>query len=126
MGNTDAALLTRLRDLFLVDVDTLLSGTSDAHYRRLLATYTADLTQALGAARERMTELRAVATSGPDPLSIVDLTSQARAQEAGRDATARAADRLRDRAAACRALAVLDDVARELLPKLLEVDRRSG
>jgi len=126
MVESDAALLTRLRDLSLVDIDTLLAGTSDPQYSRLLSSYAADLVHAIDVARQRMNELLAAAAKGPDPLAVIDLPAQSRAQDSGREANLRAGKRLSDRAANCRALAILDDLAGQLLPKLLEVDRRRG
>ncbi len=125
-GDSDAVLLIRLRDLALVNVDTLLAGASDEQYKRLLASYSADLCDALSAARTRMNHLLSVASKGPDPLSVVDLGPRARAQDAGVEAGERAAKRLSERAHACRALAVFDDLTGQLVPKLLEVDRRRG
>jgi len=126
MADTDAALLTRLRDLSLVDVDALLAGASDSHYVRLLATYAEDLSSAIGAARQRMAVLVGAVADGPEPLAIVDTDPKARAQDAGREAGARAIERLRGRADACRQLAMLDDLTAALVAKLLEVDRRTA
>jgi hypothetical protein len=123
---SDAALLTRLRDLALVDVDSLLAGAGDSQYRRLLTTFAADLQHALDAARARMAELLALVGAGPDPLAVVDLPAQRRAGDAGQEAGVRATTRLAERAIACRALAIFDDLTGQLLPKLLELDRRSS
>lgn len=126
MADPDAALLTRLRDLSLVDVDALLAGAGDDQYTRLLAAYAEDLSSAIGAARRRIGELLATVNEGPDALAIVDTDSKARAQDAGREAAGRAIERLHRRAEACRQLAVLDDLTGSLVAKLLEVDRRTA
>ena len=123
-SSKDAALFGRLRDLSLVDVDALLAGAGAEHYGELLDSFAADLDHALGAARVRMAELTAAITAGPDPLGVVEMAPAVRAQDGGREAGERSIRRLRDRAAACRALAVFDDLIGQLLPKLFEVDRR--
>ncbi|MCB9562687.1 MAG: hypothetical protein H6709_02850 [Kofleriaceae bacterium] len=118
----DEALLTRLRDLALVDLDALLVGTEGAQYRELLWAYAEDVEDALRTARERAGALlRQVAA---DPLTLLDAPYATRARDGGRDAADRAARRLQQRALAARALARIDDLAAHLFPRLLEVDRR--
>ena len=120
----DAQLLTRLRDLSLVDLDALLAGTSGEHYAELLVTYGDDLEDAVRAARSRMRELLAEVAKGPDPLGLVDMSSEMRARDGGRDLADRVVSRLGDRAQACRAQARLDDLVSNLLERLFEADRR--
>ncbi len=121
---TDEQLLSRLRQLSLVEVDSLLAGTSGAAREQLLATFAGDLQEALGQARARIGELAAAFTSGPDPLLLVSAESALRAREGASQAAGRAAERLRQRAEAGRALARLGDAAAQLLPHLFEADRR--
>jgi hypothetical protein len=119
----DEALLTRLRDLSLVDLDALLAGTHGDAYAQLLITHAEDLEDALRAARARLAEL-ARAVTGADPMALVDAPYQTRAKDGGRDAAERIGRRLAARAAAARALARIDDLVAALIPRLLEADRR--
>ena len=119
----DELLLTRLRDLALVEIDTLLEGASGDEYTRLLVTYAEDLEEALRLARSRTQALVKV-IAGPEPLLIADAPTQARARDGGREAGDRMAQRLAARAQACRALARVDDLLGKLAPRLLEADRR--
>jgi PAS domain-containing protein len=122
-ADADEALLTRLRDLALVDLDALLTGAEGEHYAALLSTHAGDLEDALRQARARMAELlRAV--GGADPLALVDATPQVRARDGGREAAERVVQRLAGRASACRALARIDDLTEKLIPRLFEADRR--
>ncbi len=118
----DEALLTRLRDLALVDVDALLVGAADDHYRRLLVAYADDLEDALRTVRARIAALTRVVAA--DPLVLLDAGFATRARDGGREAAQRSAARLHARAAAARALARLDDLAAGLIGPLLEADRR--
>jgi uncharacterized protein (DUF433 family) len=120
----DEELLARLRDLSLVDIDTLLAGTSGEQYAELLTAYGEDLQDALRCARQRMSELLREVSGGPDPMAIAEMTPAVRARDGGREVAQRVAGRLEGRAAACRALARLDDLTAQLLPRLLEADRR--
>jgi hypothetical protein len=121
-GSDDDGLLTRLRDLALVDLDALLVGAAGDHYRRLLVTYGEDLEDALRTARGRAATLGKIVAG--DPLQLLDAPFATRAQGGGRDAAARAESRLHERAAAARALARLDELAAGLIERLLEADRR--
>jgi hypothetical protein len=123
MNIDDEQLLTRLRDLSLVDLDALLVGTEGARYSALLDTYAEDLIDALQHARRRAAELLDVAR-GADPLALVDASPEARARDGGREAAERMTVRLSERAAACRALARVDDLVGQLIPRLFEADRR--
>lgn len=118
----DEALLTRMRDLALVDLDALLAGASGDQYAQLLVAHAEDVEDALRAARARMSELaRAV---GSDPLTLLDAGYATRAQGGGREAAERVARRLSGRAQSSRALARIDDLAANLVPRLVEADRR--
>jgi hypothetical protein len=121
-GNDDDGLLTRLRDLALVDLDALLVGTGGDHYARLLVAHAEDLEDALRAARARAGELQRLVAG--DPLSLLEATYSSRARDGGREAAERTAKKLAQRAQAARALARLDDLAANLFPRLLEADRR--
>jgi hypothetical protein len=116
-------LLTRLRDLSLVDLDALLAGTSGDAYAQLLVSYAEDLEDALRAARARQTELARV-VGGGDPMTLLEAPFHTRAKDGGREAGERLARRLAARSGACRALARIDDLAAALVPRLLEADRR--
>jgi hypothetical protein len=119
----DDALIMRLRDLALVDLDALLSGTDGEAYAQLLVTHAEDLEDALRTARARAAELTKIIV-GVDPLVLLDSGFAVRARDGGREAAERTARRLAARAAACRALARLDDLAAGLYPRLVEADRR--
>ncbi len=118
----DEALLTRLRDLALVDLDALLIGAAGDHYGRLLMTYGEDLEHALRAARTRVAELQKLVAS--DPLNLLDAPYATRARDGGRDAAERSARKLQQRALAARAMARIDDLTSNLFARLLEADRR--
>jgi hypothetical protein len=122
----DGVLLSRLRDLSLVELDALLAGSSGHQCARLLGSYADDLCDALRAARERCRELLQVIAAGPDPLNLLDASHEMRAREGGREAGDRVARRLAARAEACRTLARLDDFTAQLFPRLLEADRRQA
>lgn len=121
----DDALVMRLRDLALVDVDALLAGVTGEAYFTLLAAHAEDLEDALRAARTRAAELVKAITVG-DPLVMIDAGAAARARDGGREAAERVTRRLAARAQAGRALARLDDLAAGLYPRLVDVDRRRG
>lgn len=122
-NHDDDAMLMRLRDLALVDLDALLSGAEGEAYKELLVTHAEDLEDALRAARARAVELHKV-IAGADPLQLLDAGYAVRARDGGREAADRTSRRLAARAAACRALARLDDLASGLYPRLVEADRR--
>lgn len=117
-------VLTRLRDLGLVDVDALLAGLGSDAYQHLLAAYRDDLVDALRVARDRGRELARRLTG--DPLQLLDAPPATRARDGGREAATRAAQQLQRRAAACRAMARLDDLVARVYPRLFEADRRIG
>jgi len=122
-SHEDDALIMRLRDLALVDIDALLAGADGEAYAELLVIHAEDLEDALRTARTRAAELTRTIT-GVDPLVLLDSGFAVRARDGGRDAADRTARRLAARAAACRALARLDDLAAGLYPRLVEADRR--
>ncbi|HUQ02817.1 MAG TPA: hypothetical protein VM261_10000 [Kofleriaceae bacterium] len=122
-SHEDDALIMRLRDLALVDLDALLSGADADAYAPLLVTHAEDLEDALRTARARAAELTKIIV-GADPLVLLDSSYAVRARDGGREAAERTARRLAARAAACRALARLDDLAAGLYPRLVEADRR--
>lgn len=121
----DEALVMRLRDLALVDVDALLAGVAGDAHAALLAAHAEDLEDALRAARSRAAELVKLITAG-DPLVLLDAGAPARARDGGRESAERVVRRLAARAAASRALARLDDLAAGLYPRLVDADRRRG
>jgi len=120
----DETLLARLRDLSLVDLDALLAGASGDQYADLLTAYGEDLQDALVCARARMAELMADVAGGPDPMGVAEMPAETRARDGGRSLADRTVSRLVGRAAACRALARLDENTARLLPRLFEADRR--
>jgi hypothetical protein len=124
IADDDEVLLTRLRDLSLVELDALLAGSAGHQYAQLLASHAEDLCDALGAARERCRELLQAIAAGPDPLNLLDASHEVRARDRGREAGERMARRLAARAEACRTLARLDDFMAQLVPRLFEADRR--
>jgi hypothetical protein len=117
-------LLTRLRDLGLVDLDALLAGVGGDDYRTLLVAFRDDLVDALRVARDRGREL-ARQLAG-DPLALLDAPPGQRARDGGREAAARAARQLERRAAACRTMARIDDLVARVYPRLFEAERRIG
>jgi len=118
-------VLTRLRDLGLVDLEALLAGLGGDDYRTLLVAYRDDLVDALRVARDRGRELARIVAAG-DPLQLLDAAPARRAADGGREAAGRAADQLLRRAAASRAMARLDDLVARVYPRLFEADRRIG
>jgi len=122
----DEHLLGRLRQLSLIDLDSLLAGASGARRAELLAAHADDLADALGQARTRMADLGREISAGPDPLVVLDATPALRARGAAGEGPGRLAARLAERASACRDLARLEEAAALLLPRLFEIERRRG
>lgn len=120
----DELLVARLRDLTLVDLDVLLAGASAEQIAVLLDAHAEDLAHALRAARTRMHALVREVAAGPDPFGLLDADARLRSSENARAAGERSTRRLTSRAQACRALARLDVLAAQVLPRLLETDRR--
>ena len=122
----DDQLLARLRQLSLVELESLLAGATGARHAELLSAYAGDLLHALAHARRRMAELGREVTAGPDPLAVLEAPQSLRARGAAGEGPGRLATRLAERAAACRDLARLDEAAALLLPRLFEIERRRG
>ncbi len=119
-SDVDEALSTRLRDLALVEIDTLIQGDR-AH--ELVAAFADDVADALREARTRIAALRAQ-LGGADPLAVLDAATHQRASDAGAAGVDRIRGRLAAQAEAARALARLADLAAGLIAKLFEADRR--
>jgi hypothetical protein len=124
-ADDEDGLLTRLRDLALVDLDALTTGLSDLDAAAMTAAHADDIADALAAARKRIAELRAP-MGGPDPLLLLDLPAATKRRGDSRDAAARVADQLATRAAAARLLARLDDLIAPLVPRYFAAERRRG
>jgi hypothetical protein len=120
----DDQLLARLRQLSLVELESLLAGATGARRAELLSAHADDLLDALAHARRRMAELGREVTAGPDPLAVLEAPRSMRARGAASEGPGRLATRLAERAAACRDLARLDEAAALLLPRLFEIERR--
>jgi hypothetical protein len=118
--DVDEALSTRLRDLALVEIDTLIQGD---RVQELVAAFADDVADALREARIRITALRAQ-LGGADPLAVLDAATHQRASDAGAAGVDRIRGRLAAQADAARALARLADLAAGLIAKLFEADRR--
>lgn len=122
----DEQLLGRLRQLSLIDLDSLLAGTSGESRAALLGAHAEDLIDALSHARRRMAELTRDVAAGADPLAILDAPPATRVRGAAGEGPGRLASRLAERATACRDLARVQEAAALLLPRLFEVERRRG
>jgi hypothetical protein len=122
----DDRLVGRLRQLSLIDLDSLLAGASGDSRVELLGAYAGDLIDALLQARSRIAELTRTVATGPDPLAILDATPSVRVRGAAGDGPGRLAARLAERASACRDLARVEEAAALLLPRLFDVERRRG
>lgn len=122
----DDRLVGRLRQLSLIDLDSLLAGASGDSRVELLGAYAGDLIDALRQARARIAELTRTVAVGPDPLAILDATPSVRVRGAAGEGPGRLAARLAERASACRDLARIEEAAALLLPRLFEVERRGG
>jgi uncharacterized protein with beta-barrel porin domain len=118
--DVDEALSTRLRDLALVEIDTLIQGD---RAQELVAAFADDVADALREARTRIAALRAQ-LGGADPLAVLDAATHQRASDAGAAGVDRIRGRLAAQADAARALARLADLAAGLIAKLFEADRR--
>ncbi|MBP6838093.1 MAG: hypothetical protein KA190_12350 [Kofleriaceae bacterium] len=114
------ALLLRLRDLALVELDAITPDGDPA----MVALVRDDLLDALRAARERARELGR--RLGVDPAGLLDAPARVRVQAGAAAAAARLGADLAARASAARDLARLDDLTAPLVPMLLALDRRLG
>jgi hypothetical protein len=119
----DEALLVRLRDLALVELDALTMGLDGDRGAQLAGAYADDVADALREARARIAALRAQ-LGGADPLSVLDLQPRQRASDIAHAGAVRTRDKLGTQAEAARALARLADLAAGLVSKLFEADRR--
>ncbi len=122
----DDRLVGRLRQLSLIDLDSLLAGAGGESRVELLGAYAGDLIDALRQARARILELTRAIVGGPDPLAILDATPSVRVRGAAGEGPGRLSARLAERASACRDLARIEEAAALLLPRLFDVERRGG
>jgi hypothetical protein len=118
--DVDEALSARLRDLALVEIDSLRLGDGA---QALVAAFADDVADALREARIRIAALRSQ-LGGADPLAVLDVSTRQRASDAGTAGVSRLRARLAAQADASRAMARLTDLAGGLIPKLFEADRR--
>lgn len=116
-------LVERLRDLALVELDTLLGGLAEEDAHDVLLAYLSDLEDAIVEARRALRDGHAAVGAGGDPLGYLEQGPERRAS-AGDAGVIEAAMKLSQRAAARRDLARLEEVVRAVLPRLLEADRR--
>ncbi len=123
MKPVNPTLLDRLRELALVQVDTLVGALEPPASVEVLGAYVADLEDALVQARALIREVHADLAAGADPLNLLDQGPQRRMQ-GGDELIAAVAAKIRARAANRRDLARLEDLVRGVLPRLLEADRR--
>ncbi len=124
---SDEQLIERLRELSLVETESLLAGVVEAEREAALAALVADLEHALEAARRRASELRRRLERAPDPLAAVDAPPAVRSAGGGSDFIHAAREAVRERTDACRELARLDSAALLVLPLLIEAERlRAG
>jgi hypothetical protein len=123
LPDPDEALCTRLRDLSLVDIESLVAGARAP--QELIGAYADDVADALREARTRISALRTV-QAGPDPLLVLDLPSRQRGSDTATTGAERTRQKLVDNAVAARSLARLSEMAAQLVGKLFEADRRRG
>jgi hypothetical protein len=123
MKKITPALLERLRDLALVDIDVLLAGRSGSEAAELGQAFVADVEQALGEARAVLRDQGAALVAAPDPLGLLDQSSRGR-MRGGEAALGESNRRFLERARIRRDLACLEDICRDVLPRLLAADRR--
>ncbi len=117
----DEPLCTRLRDLALVDLESLVAGSQAP--QALIGAYAEDVADALREARTRIAALKA-ATGGPDPLLVLDVPARQRASDTAMAGAQRTRQKLVENAAASRSMARLAELAAPLVAKLFEADRR--
>jgi hypothetical protein len=120
----DDRLLGRLRQLSLIDLDSLLFGAGPDRRAEVVAAFADDLADALLRARDRMAELVGQIGAGPDPLALATAPADTRRRGGAGEAAGRSAHRLAERADACRQLARLDEACALLLPRLVDIDKR--
>lgn len=117
----DEPLCTRLRDLALVDLESLVAGARAP--QALIGAFADDVADALREARTRIAALKA-AQGGPDPLLVLDLQPRQRASDSAAAGAERTRQKLVDHALAARSVARLSELAAQLVAKLFEADRR--
>ena len=117
----DEALCTRLRDLALVDLESLIAGARAP--QELIGAFADDVADALREARTRIAALRA-AQGGPDPLLVLDLPARQRGSDVASAGAERTRLKLVENAVAARSVARLSEMAAHLVGKLFEADRR--
>jgi hypothetical protein len=123
MKKLTPALLERLRDLALVDIDVLLAGRAGSDAVELGQAFVADVEQALGEARAVFRDQGAALVAAPDPLGLLDQSSRGR-MRGGEPALSESNRRFLERARIRRDLACLEDLCRDVVPRLLAADRR--
>lgn len=120
-SDPDEPLCMRLRDLALVDIESLVAGSRTP--QELIGAYADDVADALREARSRIAALRTV-QGGPDPLLVLDLAPRQRGSDTAAAGAERTRQKLVDNAVAARSLARLTELAAQLVGKLFEADRR--
>lgn len=120
-SDPDEQLCIRMRDLALVDLDSLVAGARDGQL--LLGAFADDVADALRDARMRITALRG-SLGGADPLNVLELAPRQRASDTATASIERIRHRLTHHADAARSLARLSELAAPLVAKLFEADRR--
>jgi hypothetical protein len=123
--SSDEWLISRIRDLAIVDFAALQHGLDDADARHLLAGYARDAHEALLSAQVRSNELRHAMAKFDVGAALLG-NQRARKSGDGRAAGERIAMTLRERAALARALARYDEVSAALWPRLLAAERQVG
>jgi hypothetical protein len=120
----DEQLIARIRDLSIVDLQTLQRGAAaDGH--QLVALYAQDALSALVSAGTRCVELR-TAMAKLDTGSALLSNPRARKSGEGRAAALRIANTLRQRAELARCAARIDEVAAALWSPMLAAERMSS
>jgi hypothetical protein len=123
--SSDEWLISRIRDLAIVDFAALQHGLDDFNARDLLAGFAEDAHEALLAAQVRTNELRN-AMAKLDVGAALLGNQRARKSGDGRTAGERIATTMRERAALARAMARYDEVSAALWPRLLAAERQVG
>ena len=120
---SDDQLLARLRDLVLVDIDALLAGVDAAEQAALVVAYAADLHEALRRAQDRFESLVA-GTGGRRAFAVVELSPAQRGEERAAELAARSQAGLATRAVELRMAACMAEPCGQLLPRLIDAERR--
>ena len=119
----ESYIVARLRDLALVDVESLCVGTHGKEREQLVAAYITDLEDALQRARRCVHNL--LQDVQTDLLHVLDLDSRTRVGEDGAKAVRRVQEQLRERATTFRQVMGMDEMITRVLTKLSEADRQS-